>query len=62
MGLVNELTSDEAKRLRFFLKQLTVKHTFVCVLTLCLLAEGGSVATVIQNFAVNRREVYRWLH
>lgn len=62
MGLVNELTGDDAKRLRFFLKQLTDKRTFVRVLTLCLLAEGGSLATVTQNLAVNRREVYRWLH
>jgi transposase len=62
MGLVNELSGNDAKRLRLFLKQLTDKRTFVRVLTLCLLAEGWSVATVTQNLQVSRREVYRLLH
>lgn len=62
MGLVNLLRDDDAKRLRLFLKRLTDKRTFVCVFSLCLLAEGWSVTTVTQHLMVNRREVYRWLH
>src|SRR5215203_1596894 len=62
MGLLNQLTGDDAKVLRLFLKQLTDKRTFVRVLTLCLLAEGQSVTAVIQDLQISRREVYRLLH
>lgn len=61
MGLFSQLTDDDAKVLRLFLKQLTDKRTYVRVLTLCLLAEGLPLETVVQALEINRREAYRWL-
>lgn len=62
MGLVSQLTGDDAKVLRLFLKQLSDKRTYVRALSLCLLAEGQSMATVTQDLQISRREVYRLLH
>ena len=62
MGLISQLTGDDAKVLRLFLKQLTDKRTYIRALTLCLLAEGQRLGAVVHNLKINRREVYRWLH
>lgn len=62
MGLLNQLTTDDAQVLRLFSKQVNDKRTYVRVLCLCLLAEGYCLTTVSQDLQISRREIYRLLH